>query len=64
MAVAFVFRQRQLMKASDRADRPPPLIPASLLDRDCWDLLIICIASALVWAADDVSPLHLVLQIQ
>lgn len=59
VAVAFVLRQRQLMKVFGRLDYPPPLIPPSLLTKDRWNLLIIYIASFAAWVDIDVSPVHI-----
>lgn len=56
LLVLFVLRQRQLLQA-ERAgqDRARPLIPASLLTQNSWNLLMIYIASFSTWAGLDVS---------
>lgn len=59
--VLFVLRQRQLLRAAENGqNRTPPLIPASLLTKQCWNLLVIYLASFSCWAGVDVSdPLFL-----
>jgi hypothetical protein len=47
------------MKVFGRLDYPPPLIPPSLLTKECWNLLIIYIASFAAWVDIDVSPAHI-----
>jgi len=52
----FVLRQVQLTKALASGTKAKPLIPRALLSLDCWNLLVIYVASLFTWASTDVSP--------
>jgi hypothetical protein len=52
--ICFVLRQVQLTKAA--GTKASPLIPRALLSMECWDLLMIYLATMLAWAGTDVCP--------
>ncbi|EIW67477.1 hypothetical protein TREMEDRAFT_64068 [Tremella mesenterica DSM 1558] len=51
----FIWRQRYLMRCSRREEnnKPPPLIPSSLILKDARNVLMIYLASACTWAYTD-----------
>ncbi|RXK36163.1 hypothetical protein M231_06568 [Tremella mesenterica] len=51
----FIWRQRYLMRCSRREEnnKPPPLIPSSLISKDARNVLMIYMASACTWAYTD-----------
>jgi hypothetical protein len=54
--ICFFIRQVQLTKLSGA--KASPLIPRALFSMECWDLLMIYLATMLAWAGTDVSPYY------